>query len=223
MTYIQKQIGFHDAETLPSSYLTGTTIEDYDNGAYVPLSDEQSAFHLAYPDATQLEVWNMELTPIPEPMPEPDALNVARQQKLAEIEAQDKFGEKFFVSVTQGGVEIANIELWANSALRTSLIGSTLPAVALDGKTTTILWSTTTPSQPIEVPIGWAKDNLLILEIYAKRTYDLMQTNSNAALAATTIEEIAQIDVKLNYPHFLTFELNLDLNNDGSNTTETIS
>lgn len=113
--------------------------------------------------------------------------------------------------ITQGGVEIANVTLWANSALRTSLISSTLPAVASDGKTTTTLWSTTTPSQPLEVPIDWAKKNLLTLEIYAKRTYDLMQINKNATLAATTVEEIAQIDVKANYPHFLTFELNLDL------------
>lgn len=215
MIYIQQQLGFWDIDSLPNSYLTGTTIEDYENGAYLALSDEQVAFHEVHPEASQLEVWNMELTPVPEPptpepTPEPDLLAEAKRQKLAEIEAQDKFGEKFFVSVTQGGVEIANVELWANSALRTSLIGSTLPAVALDGKTTTILWSTTTPSQPLEVPIGWAKDNLLILEIYAKRTYDLMQTNSNAALAATTVEAIAQIDVKLNYPHFLTFELNSD-------------
>ena len=155
----------------------------------------------------------MELTstPQPEPLPEADALEIARQAKLAEIEAQDKFSEKFFVMITQGGVEIANVTLWANSALRTSLISSTLPAVASDGKTTTTLWSTTTPSQPLEVPIDWAKKNLLTLEIYAKRTYDLMQINKNATLAATTVEEIAQIDVKANYPHFLTFELNLDL------------
>lgn len=225
MIYIQKQIGFWDIDSLPDSYLMGTTLEDYDNGAYIPLSDEQVAFHETNPDATLMEVWHMALSPIPEPepTPEPDALAIAQQAKLDEIVAQDKFGEKFFVSVTRGGIEIANVELWANSALRTSLIGSTLPAVALDGKTTTILWSTTTPSQPLEVPIGWAKDNLLILEIYAKRTYDLMQTNSNAVLAATTVEAIAKIDVKLNYPLFLTFELNLDLNKDGSNTTETIS
>ena len=214
MIYIHKNTGFWGlTDILPASYRVGTTLEDYEEGAYLALSDEQSAFHAAHPEASQMEVWNMELapTPQPEPVPEPDALEIARQAKLAEIEAQDKFSEKFFVMITQGGIEIANVELWANSALRTSLIGSTLPAVASDGKTTTTLWSTTTPSQPLEVPISWAKKNLLVLEIYAKRTYDLMQINRNATLAATTVDEIAQIDVKANYPHFLTFELNLDL------------
>lgn len=214
MIYIQKQLDFYFSEVLlGDSYNVGTTLEDYDNGAFLLLSDEQIAFHEANPNASPLQVWNMEIPsfPEPEPVPELDALVIARQAKLAEIEAQDKFSEKFFVMITRGGVEIANVELWANSALRTSLIGSTLPAEASDGKTTTTLWSTTTPSQPLEVPISWAKKNLLTLEIYAKRTYDLMQINKNATLAATTVEEIEAIDVKADYPHFLTFELNLDL------------
>lgn len=214
MIYIQKHLGFYEQkEALNESYNIGTTIAEYENGYFLLLNDEQAVFHDAHPEASPLEVWNMEIPSVPEPTPtpEPDELVVARQQKLQEIADQDKFSEKFFVMVTRDGVEIANVELWANSALRTSLISSTLPAVALDGKTTTTLWSTTTPSQPLEVPIEWAKKNLLVLEIYAKRTYDLMQTNRNATLAATTVEEIAQIDAKANYPHFLTFELNLDL------------
>lgn len=214
MIYIQKNQSFYSSEVLlGDTYKTGTTLEDYEQGAFLLLSDEQAAFHDAHPDASPIECWNMEIpsSPDPEPVPEPDALVIARQEKLAEIEAQDKFSEKFFVMITQGGVEVANVELWANSALRTSLLSSTLPAEVSDGKTTTTLWSTTTPSQPLEVPISWAKKNLLILEIYAKRTYDLMHINRNATLAATTIEEIQAIDVKADYPNFLTFELNLDL------------
>ncbi|MBC5635149.1 hypothetical protein [Parabacteroides hominis] len=214
MIYIKKQLGFYFSEVqLGDTYNVGTTLEDYDNGTFLLLNDDQIAFHEANPDATPLEVWNMEIpsSPEPEPAPEPDTLTIARQQKLQEIADQDKFSEKFFVMITQGGIEIANVELWANSALRTSLLGSTLPAEASDGKKTTTLWSTTTPSQPLEVPIDWAKKNLLTLEIYAKRTYDLMQTNRNATLAATTVEEIQAIDAKADYPHFLTFELNLDL------------
>lgn len=213
MQYIGKQKFWITKDPFNDSYKVGTTLEDYDNGAFLLLNDDQIAFHEAHPNASPLQVWNMEIPsfPEPEPVPEPDALVIARQRKLAEIEAQDKFSEKFFVMITRGGVEIANVELWANSALRTSLISSTLPAEASDGKTTTTLWSTTTPSQPLEVPISWAKKNLLTLEIYAKRTYDLMQINKNATLAATTVEEIEAINVKADYPHFLTFELNLDL------------
>ena len=214
MTYIQKQIRFWNAEAaLPNSYKTGTTIEDYDNGAFLLLSSEQVAFHEAHPEASPIECWNMEIpsSPEPEPVPKPDALAIARQEKLREIADQDEFSNKFFVSVTQGGVEVANQELWIDKDLRNSLYSITLPALQSDGETKTKLWTTGTPPQSIEVPISWAMEKLPLLEIYAKRTYDRRASNEAATYAATTVEEIQAIDVKADYPHFLTFELNLDL------------
>lgn len=214
MIYIQKQLGFYFSEVqLGDTYKTGTTLEDYDNGAFLPLNDDQVAFHWEFPDATPLEVWNMEIpsTPDPEPAPEPDELVIARQQKLQEIAEQDAFSNKFYVSVTSGGVEVANQELWIDKDLRNSLYSITLPALQSDGETKTKLWTTSTPPASIDVPITWAMEKLPLLEIYAKRTYDLRASNEAAVYAATTVEEIAQIDVKLGYPHFLTFELNLDL------------
>lgn len=214
MIYIQKQIGFFEQEELlPDSYNIGTTLADYDNGAFLLLNAEQEGFHEAYPEARPLEVWNMELVPVPEPTPtpEPNELVIARQQKLQEIADQDAFSNKFFVSVVSGGVEVANQELWIDKDLRNSLYSITLPALQSDGETKTKLWTTGTPPQSIDVPITWALDKLPLLEIYAKRTYDLRASNEAAAYAATTVEEIAQIDAKLGYPHFLTFELNLDL------------
>lgn len=195
-----------------SNYI-GSTWDDYLNGAWILLSDEQVAFHEAHPDASQLEVWNMEFTPIPEPepTPEPAALEIARQAKLSEIREQDAFSNKFFVSVTSGGAEVANQELWIDKDLRNSLYSITLPALQSDGETTTKLWTTSTPPQSIDVPITWAMEKLPLLEIYAKRTYDRRASNEAAVYAATTVAEIAQVDVKADYPHFLTFELNLDL------------
>lgn len=214
MIYIQRQIGFlEQEESLNESYNIGTTIAEYENGAFLLLNDEQVAFHEAHPEASPLEVWNMELVPVPEPTPtpEPDELAVARQQKLHEIAEQDAFSNKFYVSVTSGGVEVANQELWIDKDLRNSLYSITLPALQSDGETKTKLWTTSTPPASIDVPITWAMEKLPLLEIYAKRTYDLRASNEAAAYAATTVEEIAQIDAKKNYPHFLTFELNLDL------------
>lgn len=214
MIYIKKQLGFYFSEVqLGDTYNVGTTLEDYDNGTFLLLSDEQVAFHEAFPDATPLQVWNMEIpsTPEPEPVPEPDALEVARQAKLQEIADQDAFSNKFFVSVLSGGMEVANVELWIDRDTRNSLLNNTLPALLSDGETKTKLWTTGMPPQSIEVPIVWALEKLPLVEIYAKRTYDLRASNEAAAYAATTVEEIAQIDPKANYPHFLTFELNLDL------------
>ena len=173
-------------------------------------------FYSNHPDATPEEVYNMQLTPEPiepdpEPTPEPDVLILARQSKLQEIADQDAFSNKFFVSVSMGGVEVANQELWIDKDLRNSLYSITLPALLSDGETTTKLWTTGTPPESLDVPIPWAMEKLPLLEIYAKRTYDRRASNEAAVYAATTVEEIAQIDVKLNYPKFLTFELNLDL------------
>lgn len=192
--------------------------------AWLKLNTEQEVFYKAYPDATPQEVYRTQLTPKPEEVnlesaPEPDPLISARQTKLFEIRKQDFFSNKFFVSVKRSGTEVANQELWIDKELRNSLYSITLPALQSEGETTTKLWATGTPSQSIDVPIAWAMEKLPLLEIYAKRTFDLRASNESSVYAATTVEEIELIDVKANYPSFLTFELNLDLY--GSNNSET--
>lgn len=232
MIYINKEKFWVTGDPLNESYIIGSSIEDYENGAFLLLNDEQAAFHAAHPDASQLEVWNMELTPEPEqpvvPDPEPDELAIARQAKLAEIEAQDKFSEKFFVSVVRylrdenGEIqvndkgdkltyELVNYTLWMDRSLRTTMLNTTLPAFLERGDKTRKFWTVDEPSEEVEIPIQWAIDRILRLEIYATETYDLFKANNSAANAATSLEQLAQIDVKANYPHFLTFELNLDL------------
>lgn len=200
------------------------TWDDFINNdvAWLELSTEQVLFYRSNPDATPAEVYKMQLPPepvdpepAPVPTPLPNTLEEARQAKLIEIREQDEFSNKFFVSVLSGGVEIANQELWIDKDLRNSLYSITLPALQSDGEITTKLWTISTPPQSIDVPITWAMEKLPLLEIYAKRTYDRRASNEAAVYAATTVEEISLIDVKADYPLFLTFELNLDLH--GSN------
>lgn len=232
MIYINKEKFWVTGDPLNESYIIGSSIEDYENGAFLLLNDEQAAFHAAHPDASQLEVWNMELTPEPEqpvvPDPEPDELAIARQAKLAEIEAQDKFSEKFYVSVVRylrdenGEIqvndkgdnltyELVNYTLWMDRSLRTTMLNTTLPAFQERGDKTRKFWTVDEPAQEVEIPIQWAIDRIPRLEIYATETYDLFKANNSAVNAATSLEQLAQIDVKANYPHILTFELNLDL------------
>jgi len=49
-------------EVLNSYYLQSFQIEEQ-NHAYVPFSEEQTAFYLQHPEATVMEVWNMKLQP----------------------------------------------------------------------------------------------------------------------------------------------------------------
>ena len=84
MVYIHKQIGFWQVEDLPDSYLQGTALEEYENGAYIALSDEQIAFHESHPSASQTEVWNMQLSiPI-------RTVKCAIEEKLMQIEMYDR-------------------------------------------------------------------------------------------------------------------------------------
>lgn len=226
-----------DAPLDKDSNLIGNSWDDYQAGAWVLLSNEQIAFKEAHPDATVEEVYNMKLAQEPAepaPSPEPDPLEVVRQVKLDEIVAQDKFSEKFFVSVIRyqrddnGNIltddageklteEVANYTLWMDRGLRTTMLNTTLPAFQKRGDITRKFWTIDTPSQEVEIPIQWAIDRIPRLEIYATETYDVFASNTNAALAATSVEALAQIDVKANYPKFLTFELNLDLWNGSNN------
>lgn len=193
----------------PASYDVGSTYADYEAGKWVELNDEQVAFKEANPLATISEVWNMAI--VQPDIPVIDELEVARRGKLDAIKKQDAFSNKFYVSVLTGGKEVANQEMWVDKDLRNSLYSITLPALQSDGQTTTKLWSTSVPPQPIDVPIVWAMEKLPLLEIYAKRTYDIKASNEALVYAATTVEQINAIDVTAGYPLFLTFELNLDL------------
>lgn len=56
MIYIHKDINFWKTKVkLPDSYLISTDIDDYEVGAYLPLSEEQEQYHNEHPDATPLE------------------------------------------------------------------------------------------------------------------------------------------------------------------------
>lgn len=68
-----------------NSYEIGTTWEDYKNGKWVLLSEEQVAFREENPDASAEEVFNMELNPEP-PGPTPEELlKQAKNNKIAEL------------------------------------------------------------------------------------------------------------------------------------------
>ncbi|MTU87571.1 hypothetical protein GMD86_20990, partial [Parabacteroides merdae] len=89
MIYIHKDINFWKTKVkLPDSYLISTDIDDYEVGAYLPLSEEQEQYHNEHPDATPLECWHMQPAPEPEPTPE-ELLWRARDAKRQEIYDKD--------------------------------------------------------------------------------------------------------------------------------------
>ena len=190
-------------------YNIGKSYEDYIAGKWVLLSEEQVLFKEEHPDATVEEVFNMKLV---EKVDEDIAVNElarAKSDKLEAIYQQDSQSNKFFISVISEGKEVANSEFWMDKDLRNSLLNVTLPALQQNGDTTTKLWSNTIPPKSIDVPIEWALNCIPIVEVYAKKTYDLMQGNIAKVYEAQSVDEINRIDVESGYPPYITFELNL--------------
>ena len=223
-TYITKKnrltyIGLNDLLD-PSSNDIGNSYLDFLAGKWVLLSEEQVLFKEEHPDATIREVLDMKISENePEPSQaeviEAEVFNRAKDRKLDEIRAQDSESNKFFISVISEGKEVANSEFWMDKDLRNSLLNVTLPALQKNGDTTTKLWSNTIPPTSIDVPIDWALNCIPVVEIYAKKTYDMMQGNIAKVYAAKTVDEINSIDVESGYPPYITFELNLTPDYDG--------
>ena len=204
----------------PSCNDIGESYLDFLAGKWVLLSEEQVLFKEEHPNATIREVLNMKIAERePEPSQakviEAEVFNRAKDRKLDEIRAQDAKSNKFFISVISEGKEVANNEFWMDKDLRNSLLNVTLPALQKNGDTTTKLWSNTIPPTSIEVPIDWALNCIPVVEIYAKKTYDMMQGNIAKVYAAKTVDEINSIDVESGYPPYITFELNLTPDYDG--------
>lgn len=212
-TYITKEnkltyIGLNDPLDT-TCYNIGKSYLDFLAGKWVLLSADQVQFKEEHPDATVEEVFNMKLV---EKIDEDIAVNElarAKSDKLEAIYQQDAESNKFFISVISEGKEVANSEFWMDKDLRNSLLNVTLPALQQNGDTTTRLWSDTIPPTSIEVPIDWALNCIPIVEVYAKKTYDMTQGNIAKVYAAKTVDEINSIDVESGYPPYITFELNL--------------
>ena len=220
-TYITKKnrltyIGLNEPLD-PACYNIGESYLDFLAGKWVLLSEEQAQFKKDHPEATIKEVLDMKIADkepelLPDEIIEAEVFNRAKDRKLDEIRAQDAKSNKFFISVISEGKEVANSEFWMDKDLRNSLLNVTLPALQQNGDTTTKLWSNTIPPTSIEVPIDWALNCIPIVEVYAKKTYDLMQGNIAKVYAAKTVDEINSIDVEDGYPSYITFELNLTPN-----------
>ena len=204
----------------PSCNDIGESYLDFLAGKWVLLREEQVLCKEEHPNATSREVLDMKIA---EREPEPSQAEVieaevfkrTKDRKLDEIRVQDAKSNKFFISVISEGKEVANNEFWMAKDLRNSLLNVTLPALQKNGDTTTKLWSNTIPPTSIEVPIDWALNCIPVVEIYAKKTYDVMQGNIAKVYAAKTVDEINSIDVESGYPPYITFELNLTPDYDG--------
>lgn len=192
MIYIHKQNGFWHRETiLQPSFKIGTTLEEYENGAYLLLNAEQEQFYNGHPDASQVECWNMALTPKEEQpiIPVPDPVETARSQKIWSIIEYDRSG-------AVNGFIVNGISTWLTPDVRANYKNS-IEAAELLGEThiTFIVAGIVATSSLQEARIMLAK-----IQRYADRCTIVTETHKANVHSLSTVQEIEAYDYMVGYP-----------------------
>lgn len=207
--YIQKEvIGFYMESELqlnPALYGVGTTWEDFIGFKYVLLSDEQVAFHVANPEASVAEVWNMELTP-----PHVRTLDEAKHEMIQRINEYDR-------SSNVNGFTINHeIEGWFTADERSNY-RSSIDAAELLGVETLSLY---VGDYLIQVPTQDAKQMLAQIQLYADQCYIVTKQHKIDVSFLETIEEVDAFDYTAGYPAKLDFEIENEENVSEETPTE---
>lgn len=159
----------------------GTSLEDFTEGKYVLLNEEQVAFLKEHGDATPEEAWNMAVRE--------NANSNDIGALIERIEDYDSSEEvnKFFVNDTP---------VWFNKEVRTSL-NSSLSIEKEVGRETTVLWINNTP---YTISVDEAKRIISEVELYAVECYNNTQKNIAEAKTLTLKEEVTSFDITKGYP-----------------------
>ncbi len=194
MLYIHKQNGFWECEELlPDSYLTGTTFEEYENGGYVLLSAEQVAFHAAHPDASQMEVWNMQLLAVPD-----RTVEQAVQDKLMQIDMYDR-------SDAVNSFIVNGVSVWLTPDVRANYRSSIESAELLGESNITFIIAGIAATSALQD----ARVMLAKIQRYADRCTLVTETHKAtvSGLLSATVEEVDAYDYTAGYPDKESFDL----------------
>ena len=196
--YIQKDlitnyIQFTD-ELDEINYLIGETIEDYTNGFFIKLNEEQINFIEKNPTATAIEIFNMELNIVIEPTL---TLEEVKEKKLQEIDSYDN-------SASVNNFKINNIiDAWFTVAERNNYCASINAA-----KTMSVdILSFYVGDIKLEIGTAMAEMMLAQIQLYADQCFIVTKQHKINVEALTTVEEVNDYDFTVGYPEQLNFQL----------------
>lgn len=199
MVYIHKENGFWHRETvLQPSFKTGTTLEEYENEAYLLLNAEQEQFYNDHPDASQVECWNMALTPKEEQpvIPVPDPVETARGQKIWSIIEYDR-------SEAVNSFIVNGVSAWLTPDVRANYRSSIESAELLgESNITFIIAGIVATSTLQEARIMLAK-----IQRYADGCTIVTETHKANVNSLSTVQEIEAYDYTVGYPKKESFEI----------------
>ena len=167
----------------------GSTWDDYLADKWVPLSDEQVAYHEAHPEDNVKEVWDMAPTP-----PTPRTIEQAKAEKLMMINDYDS-------SEAVNSFTIGNLTMWLNVEEREQ-IATQISANEAVGRTEMTRWFN---CMEFTFTLTQWKQMLVALEVYAGDALNVTESHKAAVNALTTIEEVDIYDYTTGYPDKLSF------------------
>jgi hypothetical protein len=193
-TYIQKDTkGIYvefDSKLDKKALRIGTSWEDYAAGLWVLLTEEQVAFRKANPNASLQEVFNMQLTPVPEP-PEPPVRTLA-QAKAEKVMAIDMYDTSDAIN----SFEFNGIPTWVPVTER-SYLRDAIAALEAKGVST---MEVPLPGQFFTLPVAMVKSLLADIEIYAYNASIRTGKHKAAVNGLSTVEEVDTYDFTSGYP-----------------------
>lgn len=125
-----------------------------------------------------------------------DELVIAKEQKLAEIEAYD-------TSSAVNGFILNGATVWLDKSTRVGLMNSTTIAKSA-GMEKTTLWL---GSMKLDVECDKAIQLLSALEMYALECFNVTAAHKKAVSELTTVEEVLAYDYRTGYPTMLRMEV----------------
>lgn len=176
----------------PQSFRIGITWEDYLDGAFVLLSDEQVAFKEAHPNATIREIFTMT-----EPKVYVRSLADAKREKIQEIVQFDS--SDAVNSFTINGV----IPAWFTVTERLNYKQSVEAAKLLGQDKLSFFVG----DQALEVATSLADGMLAQLQLYADACFIVTKQHKLAVEALETIEEVDAYNYMSGYPEKINFNL----------------
>lgn len=202
-TYIRKSIkGYYIEfpEEIDAQYWEGkigSTYEDFLDGKWVLLSDDQVVFHNEHPEASIIQVLNME---IPETPVYERTLEDAKREKIFAIDEYDR-------SSLVNGFDVVDgkniIIVWLTPEERANY-RSSIDAAELVGLTELSLYI---GNLPITLPTATAKLMLAQIQLYADQCFIVTKQHKAAIEAMKNIEDVDNYDITYGYPTKLSFTI----------------
>lgn len=181
----------------------GSTLEDFNSGKWVLLSNDQAIFHKEHPTATIKEVWNMELytPPIIDPQEESieNQLSNAKLYKEQAIKIYDK-------SQSINDFTINNtIHYWFTPEERANYRNSIDAAKLLNKETINLFVG----NIPITLSTQLAEIMLAQIQLYADDCWLITKNHILAINQLNNVEDVNNYNYTIGYPQKLNFNVEL--------------